>query len=105
MAVTFHLVCLGWLFFRAASVADAVEMLRSFGNPWQLSNMALTIAGLLAFYLTPLILFEWWIEKRGDLLALTKVKWPLRAAAYAGIILMLLYFAAPIRNDFIYFQF
>ena len=35
--VTFHLVCLGWVFFRAASVGDAVEILGRLASPGAVS--------------------------------------------------------------------
>jgi alginate O-acetyltransferase complex protein AlgI len=101
----FHFVCLGWLFFRAESIHQATTMLSTFGESWHVTEFALFTFGSMAFYVLPLLAFEWWLEKKGDLLALTKVAWPVRAAIYIYIALMLFFFPSPVQNEFIYFQF
>ena len=66
--VVFHLVCLGWLFFRAESMTQV------FGMMWQLvANPAFTsYAGyalaMVAFFATPVMLYEWHVERRRDLM-------------------------------------
>ena len=49
MALTFFLVDFAWIFFRAASLADAMAIIRSIGlnhNPWILSDGSLFSCGL-----------------------------------------------------------
>jgi len=102
---TFHLVCLTWLFFRADSLAQAGSMLLALGGGWQLDAFAQFALATMAFYLVPLLAYEIWVERKGDLLALTEVRWQYRAGVYIYLTLMLLYFSAPVQNEFIYFQF
>jgi D-alanyl-lipoteichoic acid acyltransferase DltB (MBOAT superfamily) len=46
--VTFHVVCLGWVFFRAESLEGAVDVLRALGNDWELTGpLTLLLAGVL----------------------------------------------------------
>jgi D-alanyl-lipoteichoic acid acyltransferase DltB (MBOAT superfamily) len=103
--VMFHLVCLGWLFFRAGSIHQAGIMLGTFGGGWKVTEFAVFTLGSMAFYVLPLLAFEWWLEKKADLLALTKCDWPIRAAVYVYMVLMLFFFPSPEQNEFIYFQF
>ena len=60
---------------------------------------------MIAFFFGPFMLYEAWLERRGDLLALTKVRWGWRAAAYTYVAYMLLLFQPLIPSEFIYFQF
>ncbi len=105
MLVMFHCVCLGWLFFRAESVHQAAQMLATFGTRWHVTEFSQFTLGSMAFYILPLLAFEWWVEKKGDLLVLTKCHWPVRAAVYIYMALMLFFFPSPVQNEFIYFQF
>lgn len=103
--VMFNLVCFGWLFFRAESIHQAGAMLGTFAGNWQITEFAMFTLGSMAFYVLPLLAYEWWVEKKGDLLALTKCPWPIRAAVYVYMALMLFFFPSPVQNEFIYFQF
>ena len=51
------------------------------------------------------MLFEWWVERREDILALTRIRWPIRAMVYCYVALMLVCFPPPFAHEFIYFQF
>jgi len=102
---TFHLVCLTWLFFRAESIDQALGLLAALGSGWHLSDFVLTGVSLMAFFLGPWLAFEGWQEWRKDSQVLVKAPWQARAAFYLYVILMLLFFAAPVSVEFIYFQF
>jgi alginate O-acetyltransferase complex protein AlgI len=103
---TFHLVCLCWLFFRADSASQAITMLgRVINGGWHWGGLETGIASLMAIYLIPLLAYEWWCERKGDLLALTRSHWGWRAAAYLYILWMLLFFGSPVHQEFIYFRF
>ena len=72
---------------------------------FELTDFALFSAGMIIFYITPLLLFEIWVEISGDLLKLIKIHWALISVIYSYIIFMIIVFP-PIRpQDFIYFQF
>ena len=80
-------------------------MLGAMGRGWELAEFAQFAIATMAFYLLPLLIYEVWTERKGNLLALVEVRWPIRAAVYVYLVLMLLYFSAPVQNEFIYFQF
>lgn len=105
IVLTFHMICLTWLFFRAESLTQAMEMLARLGSGWEVRAFVIGAGSLILFYVLPWTLFEYWMESRKDQLALTKVAWPIRTAVYAYLILMLLYFPPPVASEFIYFQF
>ncbi len=106
MLLMFHAVCLTWLFFRADSLAQASSMLTSmFSQPWQLTQLAQYATAMLLFFALPLLLFEAWLERQRDMLALLKTSWVVRSAVYIYLVLMLLFFHPEASNAFIYFQF
>jgi D-alanyl-lipoteichoic acid acyltransferase DltB (MBOAT superfamily) len=102
--VTFHIVCLTWIFFRAASVTEAITLLRGLGN-FQWSPVfieAILFLGVLALIQLTIDLRletadeEYIFERRPQLSRF--------AAAVAACVLVFL-FAAGESNAFIYFQF
>lgn len=105
LAGTFSLVCLTWLFFRAESLAQALGMLGALGGSWDLSPYAATGLSLIGFFVGPWLLFEAWIERRGDALAMTRVDWPWRTVFYLYLGFMMVFFPAPEAVEFLYFQF
>jgi alginate O-acetyltransferase complex protein AlgI len=105
MFFMFHLICVGWLLFRAESLAQAAAMLARIATAWHATPLALTSLGLVAFYAGPLMAYEFWLERRQSLLRLTEISWLPRALAYGYCALMLWFFPPPVSNVFIYFQF
>jgi D-alanyl-lipoteichoic acid acyltransferase DltB (MBOAT superfamily) len=101
----FHLVCLGWLLFRAESMAQVWGMLSRMATDFRMTPLASSALAMIAFYAGPLVLYELWLERKQDLLRLTGTRWPVRAAAYSYCALMLWFFPPPVSNVFIYFQF
>jgi alginate O-acetyltransferase complex protein AlgI len=110
----FHLVCVGWILFRAIDVNQATAMLAKIAgdSSWlQLTSypdrfaLAWTGMGQLLLFAGPLILLEFWIERSGNMLALLHVHWIWRALAYSYFALMLLFFPPVVKHEFIYFQF
>jgi D-alanyl-lipoteichoic acid acyltransferase DltB (MBOAT superfamily) len=105
VAGTFHAVCLGWLFFRADSLAGVGSLLRALGSDphWGLALSWLPSLGLL---LLPLLLGEL-AMLRGDR---AEVPLPVgrlaRSGAVAALLLAFLLFA-DVRGGrpFVYFQF
>lgn len=57
------------------------------------------------FYALPLMVYEWSLLRSNDLDKLVKVAWPVRAAAYGYIALMIVFFHPVVKHEFIYFQF
>lgn len=104
--ITFHLVCLCWLFFRADSADQAITMLgRVCGGGWHWGEFESGVTVLMAIYLVPLLAYEWWCERKGELLALTRAHWGWRTVIYLYILWMMLFFGSPVQQEFIYFRF
>jgi hypothetical protein len=106
MLVTFHLVALGWLLFRAEDFPQAWHLLSTLINSsWQLTPYVATALSLLGFYLLPWLVVEGWIERSGDDLVVLRLHWLLRAMLYAWLLAMIVFFPPPVPAEFIYFQF
>jgi D-alanyl-lipoteichoic acid acyltransferase DltB (MBOAT superfamily) len=105
MIIMFHLVCLGWLFFRANSVEQAFSMLSAIVMRPEWTAACTPIAGLIAFYAVPLFAYEWWLNKQADEVALVRGPWPSRGLAYAYALMMMVIFPPSVAHEFIYFQF
>lgn len=105
VVLMFHFVCVGWLFFRAETIHQAFGFLRLIAARPVPTPQALMMLGLVAFYALPVFLFELWVDRRKDMVALVAGSWQPRAAAYVYLALMIFFFPSPQAHDFIYFQF
>jgi alginate O-acetyltransferase complex protein AlgI len=103
--IMFHLVCLGWVFFRAGSLPQVWHILATILTNFQITHFALYGLGMLTFFSVPLLIYEAFIEKRKDLLFIPKVQWVYQAGIYSFIALMLIVFPPLLTQTFIYFQF
>jgi D-alanyl-lipoteichoic acid acyltransferase DltB (MBOAT superfamily) len=101
----FHLVCIGWLLFRAESMTQAALMLQKIATNFQWTPGAQYSLSMILLLAAPLLLFEIWLERRKDILALVKVPWLARGLAYSYLVWMLQVFPAEAAHEFIYFQF
>ncbi|MEN6327467.1 MAG: MBOAT family O-acyltransferase [Syntrophomonas sp.] len=106
---TFHLVAVGWVFFRATDLKTALHMVTSMLNPFNLvADSSLIKYGLLIILLFSLHIVEFYLRKNYDLLSTWWRKHfsaPLRALAYALILLLIISFSTYQPNSFIYFKF
>jgi alginate O-acetyltransferase complex protein AlgI len=99
---TFLLVVIGWIFFRAESIAQAFDYLsRMFSS--SLFTMPTKVRYLP--FIVFLILIEWMQRDKEHALQVAMVKrtW-LRWAMYYGVIFVIMLFAGT-QQEFIYFQF
>lgn len=107
IGVTFFVVCIGWVFFRSDSIADAFQYL---AHMFELKSLGLSLfyktnANLMIFVLSVLsvgILSMQellWVIKKRDL--------PKISAFGALLLVLLIFFMGSFKNqmDFIYFQF
>ena len=111
VVLTFHLVVLGWVFFRAESLSDALYVLRHAFRGLRLQTSYVLGLGLEQFAIGVAALGFYLIvdslRRRvniGDRLSglPTAVRW----ALYYGLIFVVLFFAfATDQPEFIYFQF
>jgi alginate O-acetyltransferase complex protein AlgI len=103
--VAFHLVCYGWLLFRARSFDQIRSMTWALLTDWRLSPEVVPEVRTLVGFAIPLALlhgYEWW---RNDLLAVPKLPLLPRYAVYAAVFYLILLFGSFGGAQFIYFQF
>jgi alginate O-acetyltransferase complex protein AlgI len=105
MIFMFHLVCFGWLLFRADSMEQAWSMLGRIIGDLRPTTFAVSALMMIAFYAGPLLAYEFWLEQKDDLLKLTRTGWLARGLVYTYCAFMLWFFPPPVSNVFIYFQF
>ena len=110
LLITFHLVLLAWVFFRASSVSDAVQILSGMLSPGgTLSSIAVPGFGpkelLLSVFVIVLLEFGHLVERNDQLLqAVTRSRWR-RWSVYYGIFAAILLLGQFGDQQFIYFQF
>jgi alginate O-acetyltransferase complex protein AlgI len=105
VVATFHIVCVGWVFFRADNLEHAMKLLGSLLRAWHVTDLLATGSCLMLFFLGPWLAFEYWMERHQDSKRLMGLAWGVRFIVYLYIVFMLLFFAAPSPVEFIYFQF
>ena len=104
MGLMFHLVCLGWIFFRAESLPQAMALIGCLAGPLQ--------AGLAAQWLLPFTVLvapvaamqaaQSWSD---DLDVVARCPVAVRASVIAGLILGIVVLGEDFGQAFIYFQF
>ncbi|MCX6350248.1 MAG: MBOAT family protein [Bacteroidetes bacterium] len=105
--ITFGLVSLAWLFFRAKTFTQAWEMLKSIFSNSLFTNPEISQTGLKGLGLAAgMIIIEWIQRKKEHGLQIQGVNYAIRWFAYA-IIFMLIFAADNLnkQSEFIYFQF
>jgi D-alanyl-lipoteichoic acid acyltransferase DltB (MBOAT superfamily) len=103
--VNFHLVCLGWLFFRASSFDQIRDMLRLIIFDFRWTDFATSAVAMIIFIAGPFMAYEAWIEKRKDENAILQVHWMWLALLLSYFAIMGLFFPPLEAHEFIYFQF
>ncbi|MEX2214429.1 MAG: MBOAT family O-acyltransferase [Phycisphaeraceae bacterium] len=113
MLCTFAVICLGWIFFRAPTMASAtaavgrvftdVCTLQGFDSCWELMR---SNAGAMIFVLIPLLLAIEWVQRHRDH-PLDVGTWPrwARWTLYTVVIWGIILWMPKVRAPFIYFQF
>jgi len=103
----FQLICLGWLFFRARSMTQVFEMLKSiFLNFELIHGLGLkTVSLQLAFYLWLLLIVQFLQYKKNDLLFILKSKTYIKAVFYYVCVFLMFFYGVTVGRQFIYFQF
>ena len=109
--LTFHAVCLAWIFFRAQSFGAAWGYLTSmlsfhgplldFANPGKVLEPGL----VLALMSIAVICLDWPVQKSRDAEVLLGRPWLLRGLAYSALLVAILVFGGEDEVAFIYFQF
>ncbi len=104
----FHLVCVGWVFFRVESLTDAPLM---FGKvltlsvlPGELPRILATAIGM-AVLVLPLFVLEFLQERSGDMYIVKRKRPMVRFAVSALLLIMIALSGVTNGKEFIYFQF
>jgi D-alanyl-lipoteichoic acid acyltransferase DltB (MBOAT superfamily) len=103
IAVTFHLICLGWLFFRAGSMEQAWGMLGAIGSKFAVPASA-TLVPILACIL-PLLMVQLAQYLAKDLDVVFRTPWYVRSVFYAACFYAFVLGGEFGGSQFIYFQF
>jgi len=109
MLVTFLLVNLGWVLFRAPDVTSLGAYVSRLFSPslFTLSGLTKPMA-VMVLWCIGLLLVEWLQRERDHVLELDGYRLfasrPSRLAVYAGLVCLIFYFAGSVQT-FIYFQF
>jgi hypothetical protein len=104
MAFTFHAVCLGWLFFRAESLAHAGRLLAALLEapaPGLLARWLLPLAVLTL----PLLAMQLWQAAKGQLEPVVHAPGWVRCGIYVATAFFLVLLGEDFGAPFIYFQF
>lgn len=101
----FHIVCLGWLFFRSASLTQAGHMLQLMATDFAWNVQATNLLVALVLFCLPLWVVQSLQVASGRLTAPTEMSLLPRVALYAILILMFVALGNTGGGAFIYFQF
>ena len=103
--VTFVLVCVGWVFFRAASFAQAFAILEGMiGAAHHPRAVALVSYQLVAAVMLGLLATHWIVRERAVEQLVERTPWPARSLALGSMLVAIVLMQGPDRA-FIYFQF
>jgi D-alanyl-lipoteichoic acid acyltransferase DltB (MBOAT superfamily) len=106
--VTFHLVCLGWVFFRSANVRQALDVLTGIVQPatragW---NTLRPMDCMLPMLVIGLVVIAEVIQRhQPDIVWIDRIPRPLRLSLYYSLTVAFLFLGTFQRTPFIYFQF
>jgi D-alanyl-lipoteichoic acid acyltransferase DltB (MBOAT superfamily) len=104
IALTFLLALIGWVFFRAATIQDALDFLRRMVDRSLFSPSKLFDPWLAALIVIVLAA-EWLNRSRQHALEVGHLPAWQRRSLYLGTVLLIMFFGRFARTDFIYFQF
>lgn len=104
MIVTFHLVCLGWLAFRANSGAHLLQLLKAITQNFSVVPAGWQMLQSLLGAIALLVIYQIFQYKLKDSYFILKTKWP-KITFYLILLLSILFFGQVEHQEFIYFQF
>lgn len=104
--VTFHLICLGWLYFRSESVSQGNYILGKILNSIGSARIVLDVVPWpMILSIGSVLLIEWVQQRRKVVVDLEPLPSVARFAIYSGLILIFFFAGSFQRIPFIYFQF
>jgi alginate O-acetyltransferase complex protein AlgI len=103
MLLTFHLVCLAWVFFRAESIGDAWQILSKIGSAIATGQLAGPLKPLQ--WIALLLVVEWLAQNHEHGFDRLPLPRPVRWGLYYAMVLVIIYGTPLSYVPFIYFQF
>lgn len=110
MLRTFFLTCIAWIFFRAATMADAIQYIRAscsytlFSAP-RFHGISSARVAYVVFFVGVMLAAEWIQRKQDCPLIGMQLGWPLRWCIYLMLVFAVLVLGPEEQSVFIYFQF
>lgn len=105
MVIMFHLVCFGWLLFRAQNMTTVSLFLKSILTSFSWSTEAAECLRKMVFYGWFLMLFQLAQAKYKSLTPLTNSPWFLRLNIWLFVVMSILVLSPRKAQEFIYFAF
>jgi len=105
MVLTFNLVCVAWIFFRANSLEDASIVLRGITAALASGRVEPPPVPGPFLWAAALCIAEWVQARRPHALHIPNLGRPLRWAIYYAVAVSIIFFASLDHMPFIYFQF
>lgn len=105
--ITFHLICLGWIFFRAEDLSQGFELCARILSSSNFSIETLMVFSNLILFilLSSLLIAEYVQRKQKDIVYIDRFSRPVRFGAYYMTGLLIFFAGQFSRVPFIYFQF
>jgi len=104
IGLTFLLTTLAWVFFRSATMTEAIAYLQGMFS-WQHMGLPKNANFTLLVLITIFITIEWVGRRKPHALEVSSLSPTRRRLAYTGVFLMIFFFAVYNKSEFIYFQF
>jgi len=101
--VTFHLICLGWLFFRATSMEQAFGMLGAIAHRFAVPASATLLP--ITVCIVPLLIYQLAQYLSKDLDVVSRTPWYFRSVFYTVLFYAFVLGGEFGGGQFIYFQF
>jgi D-alanyl-lipoteichoic acid acyltransferase DltB (MBOAT superfamily) len=107
--ITFNLICLTWVFFRASSFTQAVYIVTHIFSPTRFWNLRIQDTGIFSSMMLGvvlLLLFEYFYLRKHSIAQITpKDSWYRSIAFSVVLVLLIVGFGVSGNDQFIYFQF
>lgn len=106
--IFFQFTCIGWVFFRAGNLTDAISFLQAFGNFKDISFyeiQSIIMANKMSVFLIPLIVAQFIQYFKKDIFVLFNYPIIIRPIAYLLIASLMMMFGKWEAESFLYFQF
>lgn len=101
----FHIVCLGWVFFRSESISAAIGLMYHGMSRFEWMPEYATAIAFLVMFTVPLFLVDLVNERRGEDYLFEKTHPYTKVLIAMSFLILTLLFAGSKSNAFIYFQF